>query len=40
MEGIRVQDTDGRNVPLGDPEALAVLDRRIAAEEAAAAGGQ
>lgn len=40
MEGIRVQDTDGRDVALADPDALAVLDRRIAAEGGAPPAGQ
>lgn len=28
-----ITDTDGRQVRLSDPDALAVIDRRIAAEE-------
>jgi hypothetical protein len=30
-----IADTDGRMVRLGDPDILAVIDRRIAAEQAA-----
>ena len=30
-----IADTDGRHVRLGDPDILAVIDRRIAAEEGA-----
>jgi hypothetical protein len=39
LKTMNVSDTDGRNVRLTEPDALEVLDRRIAAEEAEAANG-
>lgn len=33
LKTLRVSDTDGRVVRLGDDDALDVIDRRIAAEE-------
>lgn len=39
-DGVHLQDTDGTKVPLNDPGALAVLDRRIAAEGGASPPGQ
>lgn len=37
LKDLHVQDVDGRMVRLGDDEAMAVIDRRIAAIEAAEA---
>lgn len=37
-QAMTVADTDGRNVRLSDPDAIEVLDRRIAAEEGQGAG--
>lgn len=35
LASLGIDDTDGRTVPLNDPDILAVLERRIAAEQAA-----